>query len=140
MSKSYIRIGRRAFLGGAALSLTHPLAGEPTATAAASEAAPAKEPREASAIKRLAFTVEEYRARVVKVQKALADQDLDALLVHNMASICYLTGLESIAAHKILALPPAGCRRSRAASTGLRESQCHGIFLGGPGSDLRDRR
>lgn len=51
-------------------------------------------------MRRLAFPVAEYQARVRKVQKAMAARKLDGLLVHNMAGICYLTGLESIAVHK----------------------------------------
>ena len=60
-------------------------------------------------MKQLAFSVEEYRGRVAVVQQALAQHGLDALLVYNPASICYLTGLESIAVSKYwLCLLPAG--------------------------------
>lgn len=58
--------------------------------------------------KQLAFTVSEYQARVRKVQQALAAKGLAGLLVDNLASICYLTGLESFAVHKYwLCLLPA---------------------------------
>lgn len=43
----------------------------------------------------LAFPEEEYRRRIGVVQKVLAEQDLDALVVHNTASSCYLTGYDS---------------------------------------------
>jgi len=108
MFNEFAPIGRRTFLGGAALSLTGSLAGGHHSTTAAPQTTPSTKPSEALARKRLAFTVEEYRARVAKVQKSLADRKLDALLVHNMANICYLTGLESIAPHKYwLCLVPA---------------------------------
>lgn len=56
--------------------------------------------KQEDSVRRLAFPVAEYQARVRKVQKAMAARKLDGLLVHNMAGICYLTGLESIAVHK----------------------------------------
>lgn len=43
----------------------------------------------------LAFPEEEYRRRIGVVQSVLAAQDLDALVVHNTASSCYLTGYDS---------------------------------------------
>jgi Xaa-Pro dipeptidase len=65
-------------------------------------------PRRNPPMNRLAFTISEYRTRVRKAQQAMAAQGLDGLLVHNMAGICYLTGLESIAVHKYwLCLVPA---------------------------------
>jgi Xaa-Pro aminopeptidase len=58
----------------------------------------------------LAFSPEEYRARVRAVQARLAGQGLDALLCHAFPNICYLTGFETVAAHKyfMLALRPEG--------------------------------
>ncbi len=57
-----------------------------------------------------AFTVAEYRRRVASVQDAMAAADLDVLLAHSMASVCYLTGLESFAVHKywLAAVPRSG--------------------------------
>ena len=108
MSKEIAPIGRRTVLGGAGLSLSGSVCGGGTPAAAASENSKAKQLEDASAGKRLAFTVTEYRARVAKVQQAIATRKLDALLVYNMANICYLTGLESIAPHKYwLCLVPA---------------------------------
>lgn len=61
-----------------------------------------------AAIKRLAFPVEEYHTRVHRVQEEMRQHGLDALLIHTLANICYLTGLESIAPHKYwLSLVPA---------------------------------
>lgn len=50
--------------------------------------------------KNLAFTVQEYRGRVAKVQKAINAFGWDGLLLHNLASICYLTGFQSLSVHK----------------------------------------
>ncbi|MDA0835647.1 MAG: Xaa-Pro peptidase family protein [Planctomycetota bacterium] len=85
---------RRDFLEGAALSIVGSTVGSSLSAQTADE-----EP-EATVDRRLAFTEAEYRSRVAKVQSAMAEKRLDALLCYNMASICYLTGLESIAAHK----------------------------------------
>jgi Xaa-Pro dipeptidase len=58
----------------------------------------------------LAFTTEEYRARLRRVQQEIAAAGLDALLCHTFASICYLTGLETIASYKyfVLLIPVQG--------------------------------
>jgi len=40
----------------------------------------------------LAFTVDEYRGRLSRVQKAMAERSLDGLLVHTPENICYVTG------------------------------------------------
>lgn len=50
--------------------------------------------------KSLAFSRAEYRDRLQRAQAALAASGCDALLLHNLASICYLTGFESLAVHK----------------------------------------
>lgn len=97
---------RRRFLEGAAVSLV----GLPLAVKAISISARTTHAAEdvSAAAPRLAFTVEEYRARTGQVQAVMAAKQLDAMLCYNMASICYLTGLESIAAHKYwLCLVPA---------------------------------
>lgn len=46
-------------------------------------------------IRRLAFSAEEYSHRLSRVHAAMAEQELDALLIHHRAHICYLTGLEN---------------------------------------------
>ena len=69
MSKEFSPIERRTFLGGAALSASGSIPGGGTSSAAASEKSKADQPEDASAKKRLAFTVTEYRARVAKVQQ-----------------------------------------------------------------------
>lgn len=46
--------------------------------------------------KQLAFTVEEYRERVRKVQQEIAARKLDGLILTVPASVCYLTGYESL--------------------------------------------
>jgi Xaa-Pro dipeptidase len=58
----------------------------------------------------LPFAVEEYRERVRRVQREMATLDLDALLCHTFSSICYLTGLETIASYKyfVLLIPRDG--------------------------------
>jgi Xaa-Pro aminopeptidase len=43
----------------------------------------------------LAFHVDEYRARLAKVQAVMAARGLDALLLKNRADVCYLTGMET---------------------------------------------
>ncbi|MCX5658525.1 MAG: Xaa-Pro peptidase family protein [Planctomycetota bacterium] len=60
--------------------------------------------------KSLAFDLAEYHRRVAAVQAAMAERDLDLLLATTMASICYLTGLESVAPHKfwLVAVPRSG--------------------------------
>src|SRR5688572_21399793 len=55
-----------------------------------------KESETVSKLRKLSFTVEEYRDRVKKVQREMAKVGMDALLSHNFASICYLTGFQSI--------------------------------------------
>jgi len=98
-------LGRRTFLGAAAVS--GPLAG--SAALRGIDAAVAQEQRtEDTAVKRLAFSVAEYRERVARVQKEMSRRGLEGLLAQNLASVCYLTGVESIAAHKYwLCLVPA---------------------------------
>lgn len=49
-----------------------------------------------STLRDLSFSVEEYRARVKKVQQEMAKIGLDALLCHDFANTCYLTGIQSI--------------------------------------------
>ncbi|MBI1915442.1 MAG: aminopeptidase P family protein [Planctomycetes bacterium] len=98
-------IARRTFLGAAALSGS--LAGPAVLRGIDSAVAQEQRAKEAT-VKRLAFSVAEYRERVGKVQKEMSHRGLEALLVHNMASVCYLTGVESIAVHKYwLCLVPA---------------------------------
>ena len=46
-------------------------------------------------VRNLAFSVDEYRSRTAKVQAAMQREDLDALLIHDRASICYLAGVEN---------------------------------------------
>ena len=57
-----------------------------------------------------ALSVAEYRRRVASVQDAIAAAGLDVLLAHSMASVCYLTGLQSFAVHKywLAAVPRSG--------------------------------
>ncbi len=47
-------------------------------------------------LRALAFSREEYRARLRRVQKAMAPLDLDALLCHMAPNVCYLTGFEGV--------------------------------------------
>lgn len=49
-----------------------------------------------SQLQHLAFSVEEYRRRVRRVQELLIERDLDALLVHHFPNICYLTGMQCV--------------------------------------------
>ena len=58
----------------------------------------------------LAVSVDEYRTRVAAVQQYLATTGLDALLCHTFPNICYLTGFETIGAHKyyLLIVRPEG--------------------------------
>jgi Xaa-Pro dipeptidase len=48
-----------------------------------------------TSVRNPAFSTEEYKSRLSKVQAALAAREIDALLVHNRADICYLTGAEN---------------------------------------------
>lgn len=50
---------------------------------------------EESLDRELAFPESEYRRRIAVVQSVLAERDLDALVLHNTASTCYLTGYDS---------------------------------------------
>lgn len=102
--------GRRDFVKGAALSLASVAIHGDRIMASEQEQVASADDSEPAAEKRLAFSVDEYRARVARVQATLADKQLDALLCYNLASICYLTGLESIAVHKywLCIVPRAG--------------------------------
>jgi Xaa-Pro dipeptidase len=60
--------------------------------------------------KRLAFPVAEYRERLRRVQSAMADRQLDGLLVHTPENICYLTGYQTTGYYmfQMLVVPPSG--------------------------------
>ena len=51
--------------------------------------------------RQLAFPVSEYKRRVAAVQANMAERKLDLMLATTMASVCYLTGLESVSPHKL---------------------------------------
>jgi len=63
-----------------------------------------------SSVRNPAFSTEEYQSRLSKVQAALAARELDVLLVHNRADICYLTGVENcyMVAYYAAIIPAAG--------------------------------
>jgi Xaa-Pro dipeptidase len=52
-------------------------------------------------LRSLSFPVEEYRARLRRVQREMASLDLDALLCHTAANVCYLTGFEAVLWYKL---------------------------------------
>lgn len=56
--------------------------------------------KQQSHLKSLSFPVAEYEARLRRVQAAMARADIDVLLCHNVAGICYLTGFESVQWYK----------------------------------------
>ncbi len=60
--------------------------------------------------KLLAFEVGEYRRRVTAVQVGMAARGIDLMLATTMASVCYLSGLESVSPHKLwlVAVPKSG--------------------------------
>ncbi len=60
--------------------------------------------------KSLAFEVAEYRRRVSGVQARMRAMGLDLMLATTMASVCYLSGLESVSPHKLwlVAVPASG--------------------------------
>src|SRR5262245_54807207 len=102
MSRIDTRIARRTFLGAAATggtlagySALHGMGLQPACLQPASG-----QRTEDAALKHLAFSVAEYRGRVAKVQQLMVKRGLEGLLLHNMASVCYVTGVESIAVHK----------------------------------------
>lgn len=110
MSETSLPIGRRDFVGNSILALAGTALAQSDLLAAEQvQVSPSPESK-GSAEKCLAFTVEEYRERVTKVQQTLVEKRLDALLCYNLASICYLTGLESIAVHKywLCVIPQTG--------------------------------
>ena len=51
-----------------------------------------------------AFSREEYCGRVSRVQVAMAEQGVDALLTSSLSNICYLTGFETLATWKTFSL------------------------------------
>ena len=51
--------------------------------------------KEAGVPQEMAFSREEYDARVAKVRKAMEEQDIDVLLVHHIHNFCYLAGYQS---------------------------------------------
>lgn len=58
-------------------------------------------------LRSLSFPVEEYRTRLQRVQREMARLDLDALLCHSAANVCYLTGFEALLWYKyVLAIVP----------------------------------
>lgn len=58
-------------------------------------------------LRALSFPVGEYRVRVHNVQREMARLDLDALLCHSAANVCYLTGFEALLWYKyVLAVVP----------------------------------
>jgi Xaa-Pro dipeptidase len=60
--------------------------------------------------KSLAFELAEYRRRVTAVQARMGLLGLDLMLATTMASVCYLSGLESVSPHKLwlVAVPASG--------------------------------
>lgn len=58
----------------------------------------------------LAFSLEEYRTRTARVSAAMAEADLDAILVHSLPGICYLSGFQTMAtrSYSCLALTADG--------------------------------
>lgn len=52
----------------------------------------------------LSFPIAEYQRRVARVQRNMAAADLDVMLATTMASVCYLTGIQSISPHKLWAV------------------------------------
>ena len=51
--------------------------------------------KEAGVPQEMAFTREEYDARLAKVRKAMEEQEIDVLLVHHTPNFCYLAGYQS---------------------------------------------
>ncbi len=45
----------------------------------------------------LAFPLEEYRARTARVTAVMVEKKLDAILVHSLPGICYLSGFQTMA-------------------------------------------
>jgi Xaa-Pro dipeptidase len=60
--------------------------------------------------KRLAFPIIEYRERLRRVRRAMADRHLDGLFVHTPENICYLTGYHTTGYYmfQVLVVPPSG--------------------------------
>ena len=51
--------------------------------------------KEAGVPQEMAFSREEYDARLAKVRKAMEEQEIDVLLVHHTPNFCYLAGYQS---------------------------------------------
>ena len=49
--------------------------------------------------KQLSFSVDEYRRRLRATQLVMAEQDIQALVCHKLANICYLTGFRTIGSY-----------------------------------------
>jgi len=49
---------------------------------------------DAKITREMAFSREEYDNRVAKVRKAMAEQEIDVLLVHHLPNFCYLAGFQ----------------------------------------------
>jgi Xaa-Pro aminopeptidase len=60
--------------------------------------------------KELAFTEAEYGVRLARVRRAMAEQELDLLLLHHLPSVCYLTGYQTPVSdwYNCLIVPPDG--------------------------------
>lgn len=61
-------------------------------------------------VKNPAFSREEYKARVRRLQSLMVAEGLDGLLLHKRASICYITGMENcyMTAYYVALVPASG--------------------------------
>src|SRR5437016_4790644 len=58
----------------------------------------------AGVLNRPAFPPEEYTRRLGEARRRMSARGIECLLVHSFPSICYLTGLETVAPHKYFLL------------------------------------
>lgn len=57
-------------------------------------------------VRDLPFSIEEYRARVAKLQRIMTERGLDACLCHNLANVCYFTGVETLSCDGFVCIVP----------------------------------
>ena len=71
----------------------------------------------------LAFSQEEYDARLARVKAQMAAEEIEVLLVHTPANQCYLTGFQTLNLYdySCLVIPIDGARLRAGAGNGGRQ-------------------
>ncbi len=57
-------------------------------------------------VRDLSFPIGEYRTRAAELQRLMAARELDAVLCHNLANVCYFTGVETLSCGGFVCIIP----------------------------------